>query len=241
MPAASGSRVPKVNTDFMNSGRGLRWLGGCGLLILMSACSGLEPVSIEEAAYSTVFLTPDGRVIPDPRAAKIAEKRRKKKARNDKPAATSAPTGTWNGDGVLGKPSITIDLAMQEARFYKGGNLVGTSPISSGREGYSTPSGSFRVTQKNADHISNLYGDYVDENGNVVVANVGVHRDRRPPGTRFRGAPMPFFMRVVGAVGMHGGYLPGYPASHGCIRMPMEMARIYFENAPSGTPVRITR
>ena len=94
--------------------------------------------------------------------------------------------------------------------------------------------------QKNKDHISNLYGDYVDSAGNVLVKNIGIKEDRRPAGASFRGAPMPYFMRITGGVGMHAGYLPGVPDSHGCIRMPEEMAEIFFENAPSGTPVQVT-
>ncbi|GAB4169136.1 MAG: hypothetical protein Fur0032_07580 [Terrimicrobiaceae bacterium] len=206
-------------------------------VLVLAGCAGTSRDSLtrEEAAYATTYLGPDGRVIVDPRAGSATAR----KAWQGGPSEMVQQTGTWEGDGVSGAPSIVIDLSEQEARFYKGGQLVGTSPVSTGREGYRTPSGSYRVTQKNADHYSNLYGDYVDEAGNVVVPNVGVQRDPRPPGTRFRGAPMPFFMRVHGAVGMHGGYLPGYPASHGCIRLPMRMAEIYFANAPIGTPVRI--
>ena len=95
------------------------------------------------------------------------------------------------------------------------------------------------MLEKNVNHISTLYGDYVDAAGEVVVPNVGVNQDKRPPGTRFRGAPMPCFMRVTGAVGMHAGYLPGYAASHGCIRLPRGAAEKFFANAPPGTPVNI--
>lgn len=146
----------------------------------------------------------------------------------------------WDGDGVTGSPSITIDLREQQARFYKDGRLVGVSLISSGREGYATPAGNFTIIQKSKDHVSNLYGDYVDAAGNVVVANVGVRRDPKPPGTQFRGAPMPYFMRITpGGVGLHAGFLPGFPASHGCIRMPERMAEIFFANVSHGTPVRV--
>lgn len=140
---------------------------------------------------------------------------------------------------MSGAPSIVIDLSDQTARFYKGGEEVGCSPVSTGREGYNTPSGNFSVKEKHADHISTLYGDYVDSSGEVVVQNVGVEKDKRPPGTRFQGAPMPYFMRVNGAVGMHAGYLPGYAASHGCIRLPRGAAEKFFQNAPYGTPVSI--
>jgi lipoprotein-anchoring transpeptidase ErfK/SrfK len=50
---------------------------------------------------------------------------------------------------------------------------------------------------------------------------------------------MPYFMRIHGGVGMHAGFLPGFPASHGCIRMPERMAQIFFANVSHGTPVRV--
>lgn len=159
------------------------------------------------------------------------------------PVAPSAPQDSvsyWDGDGVSGKPSIKIRLSEQKAYFYKSGQLVGISQLSTGREGTGTPSGSYKIIEKDPDHISNLYGDYVDAAGNVVVANVGVNKDPKPPGTRFKGAPMPYFMRIVGGVGMHAGYLPGYPASHGCIRMPEFMAENFFRSVSVGTPVTVT-
>jgi lipoprotein-anchoring transpeptidase ErfK/SrfK len=147
----------------------------------------------------------------------------------------------WDGDGVKGQPSIKIDLGEQHAYFYKGDQLVGTSVASTGREGYDTPSGEFRITQKDIDHTSNLHGDYVDSNGQVVMPNVNVKEDPQPPGTTFRGAPMPYFLRIHGGTGMHAGYLPGYPSSHGCTRLPERMAVRFFENAPVGTPVEIIK
>ena len=94
--------------------------------------------------------------------------------------------------------------------------------------------------QKDKDHVSNQYGDFVDAQGNVVVPNVSV-KDQRPPGTRFKGAPMPYFMRITsGGIGLHAGYLPGYPASHGCIRMPEFMAENFFKSVTTGTPVTIS-
>ena len=157
--------------------------------------------------------------------------------------SSSAPVDTvsyWDGDGVSGKPSVKIKLSEQRAYFYKGGELVGISQLSTGREGLGTPAGTFSITQKDKDHASSKYGDYVDEADNVVVPNVDVTKDPKPPGTRFKGAPMPYFMRIVGGVGMHAGYLPGYPASHGCIRMPEFMAENFFKTVSTGTPVTIT-
>lgn len=148
-------------------------------------------------------------------------------------------TSHWDGDGISDAPSIRIDLGAQRAFFYKGGELAGVSVISSGREGFGTPGGQFKVIQKDRDHRSNLYGDYVDAGGNVVKKDVDVKKDPRPPGATFRGAPMPYFLRIHGGVGMHAGFLPGYPASHGCIRLPKHLARSFFENIEVGAPVEV--
>lgn len=145
----------------------------------------------------------------------------------------------WDGDGVSGSPSILIDLSDQRAYFYKGGTLVGVSLVSTGREGFDTAPGNFKIIQKSKDHKSNLYGNYVDAAGNIIQKDVDVKKHPKPPGAFFDGASMPYFMRVFGGVGMHAGFLPGYPASHGCIRMPEFMAEAFFRNAPLGTPVTI--
>jgi lipoprotein-anchoring transpeptidase ErfK/SrfK len=146
----------------------------------------------------------------------------------------------WDGDGITGSPSIIINLGKQTASFYRDGRLVGVSAISSGREGHDTPSGRVSIIQKEIDHHSNLYGDFVDASGTAVVKNVDAKKDIPPPGTHFLGASMPYFMRLTnGGVGMHQGFLPGVPDSHGCIRMPEKMAEIYWANAPLGTPVTI--
>lgn len=146
----------------------------------------------------------------------------------------------WDGDGVPGSPSVRISLSEQRAYFYKGGQLVGVSIISTGREGFGTPTGSWGLQQKDIDHKSSLYGDYVDANGGIIKKDVDTSKDKRPPGAIFDGAKMPFFMRIHGGVGMHEGFLPGYPASHGCIRMPGFMAEKFFNNVSVGTPVSIT-
>ncbi len=162
----------------------------------------------------------------------------------DYSAATARPpfdnVSYWDGDGIGGKPSIKISLREQRAYFYKNGLLVGISQLSTGREGLNTPHGRFSVIQKDINHVSSLYGDYVDAAGNVVVRNVDVAKDPKPPGTHFKGAPMPYFMRITQGIGLHAGYLPGYPASHGCIRMPEFMAQDFFKSVSTGTPVTVT-
>jgi lipoprotein-anchoring transpeptidase ErfK/SrfK len=145
----------------------------------------------------------------------------------------------WRGEELSGSPRIKINLSEQKAYFYKGDKLAGVSPVSTGRNGFRTPTGTYKIQQKNPSHRSNLYGAYVDAGGNVVRRDVDVRKDPRPSGTRFKGAPMPYFMRIHGGVGMHAGYVPNYPASHGCIRLPKHMAQAFFAHAPVGTTVQV--
>lgn len=143
----------------------------------------------------------------------------------------------WNDKNPRGAGKIVVSLREQRAYFYRGKRLVGESNISTGRKGFETPPGNYRVIQKDADHYSNLYGEYVDENGRVVKPNVDIKKDPKPPGAKFVGASMPYFLRFTGGYGMHAGYVPRYRASHGCIRMPSRMARRFFDAADLGTAV----
>lgn len=146
----------------------------------------------------------------------------------------------WDGDGVSGAPSVIIRLSEQHAYFYKGGQLVGVSSLSTGREGHNTPTGNFRVLKKDKDHVSSRYGDYIDaQTGAPVKKDIDRMTDPMPPGAKYDGARMPFFMEIVPGIGMHEGFLPGMPASHGCIRMPSFMAEAFFRNITVGAPVRI--
>ena len=140
-----------------------------------------------------------------------------------------------------GRPSIVVSLRAQEAYLYRGKVLVATSRISSGREGYRTPTGHFRVIRKDEAHRSGLYGDYVDDSGAIVKANVDIRRDRQPRHSHFLGAPMPFFLEFSPGYGLHAGHLPGYPASHGCVRLSYWKARQFFNEARIGTPVIVTK
>ncbi len=161
------------------------------------------------------------------------------------PAGKAKPTpepvreSYWRGDGVNGATAITINLTEQRAYFYKDKKLVGESKISTGKKSFETPPGHYKVIQKDKEHVSNLYGDYLDESGEVLKKNVDTSKDPKPEGAEFRGAKMPFFLRFNGGYGMHAGYVPRYRASHGCVRMPREMAEHFFEAAESGTPVTV--
>jgi len=146
----------------------------------------------------------------------------------------------WDGDNVSGAPSVIIRLSEQHAYFFKGSQLVGVSSISTGREGHNSPTGSFRVRAKDKDHASSRYGDYIDaQTGAIVQKDIDALKDPKPKGAKYDGAKMPFFMEYAPAVGMHEGFLPGVPASHGCIRMPGFMAEAFFRNISVGTPVRV--
>ncbi len=106
---------------------------------------------------------------------------------------------------------IEVSLTSQQATFYKNGVAAFRTQISSGTSEKPTPTGTFVVTDKKRYHTSNLYD-----------------------------AKMPFFMRLsCKDFGLHEGYIPGYPASHGCIRLPGESARKLFREVPIGTLVTI--
>jgi lipoprotein-anchoring transpeptidase ErfK/SrfK len=139
-----------------------------------------------------------------------------------------------------GKVRVVVNLSAQEAYLVAGGQRVLTSPISTGREGHDTKPGRYTIIQKDLDHHSSVYGAYVDKRTRLVLKrDVDTRKDPRPPHSVFVGAPMPYFMRIYGGVGMHEGYLPGYPSSHGCIRMEESKAKRFWAAVKVGTPVKV--
>jgi lipoprotein-anchoring transpeptidase ErfK/SrfK len=134
--------------------------------------------------------------------------------------------------------SVEIDLEQQTAYLIRGRRIVLASPISSGRSGHLTETGSFKVIEKERNHFSSLYGKIVDRNGRTAVADADADM-AVPRGGKFIPAPMRYFMRFHEATGMHAGYLPGYPASHGCVRMPEQNAIVFFNAVEAGTPVHV--
>ena len=139
--------------------------------------------------------------------------------------------------------TVIVSLSQQRA-FLK---IRGTddvyidTPISSGKRTGSTPTGNFTVLEKDADHRSSIYGDFVHRSsGRVVRSGISLKVDSAPAGTKYVGAPMKFFCRLTwSGVGMHVGILPGYPASHGCIRLPADIAPLIYQKVKIGTPVSI--
>jgi lipoprotein-anchoring transpeptidase ErfK/SrfK len=109
---------------------------------------------------------------------------------------------------------VVISVSKQHLSVYGNNGLVSRAPVSTGMPGHSTPMGIFSILEKERFHRSNIYS----------------------------GAPMPFMQRITwSGVAMHQGVLPGYPASHGCIRMPGEFARRLYGMTKGNERVIITR
>ena len=107
---------------------------------------------------------------------------------------------------------VYVDIDRQLATVYRNGVRIGVSTISSGKPGYSTPSGVFTILEKDIDHRSRTYDN----------------------------APMPYQQRLTWkGVAMHAGNLPGYPASHGCVRLPLEFSKLLFKTTEMGGTVVI--
>lgn len=140
-----------------------------------------------------------------------------------------------------GKPSILISLQEQRAYLRQGNAVVAEAAISTGREGHATPAGNFHVIRKDLDHRSGLYGDYADASGHIVVANVDTRKTQGPPGSHYVGASMPFFIEFSPGFGLHEGHRPGYPDSHGCVRLSHWNARKFYDASKVGMPVTVRR
>jgi hypothetical protein len=139
---------------------------------------------------------------------------------------------------ALAQYSVELDLTEQKAYLLYHDRAVIESQISSGRPGHLTPTGTFHVTDKDLKHVSSIYGRIVNRRDQTVVADADVDMPT-PAGTKFVNAPMRYFMQFAPGIGMHAGYLPGYPASHGCVRMPEQNAIAFFQAVSVGTPVTV--
>ena len=145
----------------------------------------------------------------------------------------------WDDDGSPGEPHVVVDLKKQVAQFYRGDHVIGVAAIASGKEGRNTPPGQYKVMEKDPTHHSTSYGWIEDLQGKMVNEDA-TPRTPVPSGCRYMAAPMFWFMRLTrDGVGMHEGYLPGYPASHGCIRMDRGVVKKFYANAYVGMPVQV--
>lgn len=139
---------------------------------------------------------------------------------------------------------VVIDLGLLRGKLYDGNNtLILDYPIAPGTSEHPTPTGSFTITEKIIDKESNLYGKILDRNGVVVNDDADKRKDKIPPGGKFDGADMPYWMRLTNyGIGMHAGFVPTNPrrtASHGCIRHPLNAVQLVYAKTIIGTPVTI--
>jgi lipoprotein-anchoring transpeptidase ErfK/SrfK len=148
---------------------------------------------------------------------------------------------SWKPDPDQPISKIVVSIGEQKVYVYQGDHLAGESPVTTGKPGYDTPPGHYTILQKDIDHKSNLYGDFIDPvSGTIIDGNAKVG-DKPPAGAVYDSADMPYYMRLRDdGVGLHGGYIPGTgPASHGCIRLPHAFAELLFSNVSEGTPVDV--
>jgi hypothetical protein len=142
----------------------------------------------------------------------------------------------WPG---FGQSRIDIDLTNQRAYLISGGKVVLDSPICSGRPGHLTPTGTFKVTDKDLNHSSSFYGFFGDPLTKQIVIPDADTAMKIPSGLEFVHAPMRYYMQFKPAIGLHSGFLPGHPDSHGCVRMPEEYATAFFQAVKIGTTVHV--
>jgi len=128
-------------------------------------------------------------------------------------AALDAGEFVWRPElASAGNVEIVVSIPQQRAYIYRANRLIGVTTVSTGRPGHRTPTGRFPIIEKRRTHFSNLYNN----------------------------APMPFMQRLtMGGIALHAGQIPGYAASHGCVRLPYEMARNLFGTTQVRTVVHI--
>lgn len=138
--------------------------------------------------------------------------------------------------------AVEIALSEQRGLLLVDELIAMDFPVATGKRSHPTPAGSYKILGKVKDYKSNLYGKIVDAAGTVVVADADSRTDAIPEGGSFQGARMPYWMRLTNdGVGMHVGYVPGRPASHGCIRLRKQTAGTLFGIIKTGTPVVIAQ
>jgi hypothetical protein len=150
----------------------------------------------------------------EPSLTRPAPRAQPRKQRARKPATSKMQAAEKEtGAKPQGPLIIAISISQQKVRVYDANGFFAESPVSTGTKSHPTPMGVFSIIQKHKMHHSNIYS----------------------------GAPMPFMQRITwSGVAMHAGVLPGYPASHGCIRMPMAFAAKMWNWTKMGARVIVT-
>ncbi|MEQ1539558.1 MAG: L,D-transpeptidase family protein [Sphingorhabdus sp.] len=201
--------------------RSARFLAGFTLMAVAPSLVFAQTVSQPEAENEQpVVVAPP--VQPAPPSPVVVEPKPTPAKPTPKPM-TPAPKKKAFSDGL--KPGqyvwekrandvkdlrIVAVIDIQRIYVFDGGTLVAFSTMSTGKKGHSTPTGAFKILQKNVDHKSNLYSN----------------------------APMPYMQRLTwDGIALHAGHIPGYPASHGCLRLPLPFAKALYGITKMDQPV----
>lgn len=181
----------------------------------------LAAVPVASSAMQPSVGTPAGTVQPVapiiampalPSTADIAQMQAQTRLAADA-ADLDAGEFVWRPElAPTGNVEVVVSIPQQRAYIYRANRLIGVTTVSTGRPGNRTPTGRFPIIEKRRTHFSNLYNN----------------------------APMPFMQRLtMGGIALHAGVIPGYAASHGCVRLPYEMARNLFGATQVRTMVHI--
>jgi len=185
--------------------------GGTAMILLMA---GFEPARAQFYPSQLYPSQPSPKKLPVVRRAVPAQAANKPVPAKHAKAQPAKQVKKEPALKPLQVPLIAISIANQRMTVYDNGVLVAHAPVSTGTASHPTPMGIFSVIQKERFHVSNIYS----------------------------GAPMPFMQRITwSGVAMHAGVLPGYPASHGCIRLPHDFATKLYSLTRPGARVIITR
>ena len=163
----------------------------------------------ETAAVAPVAV-PDRTPAPVPAAAPKVDEEAEMLAK----ASLKPGDFVWrdNASKIVGAPRLVVNISDQRAILYRADTIVAVTTVSTGRKGHATPTGTVKITEKHAVHVSNKYDN----------------------------APMPHMQRLTNdGIALHAGYIPGRPASHGCVRLPAKFAADLFKVTTVGTPVTI--
>jgi hypothetical protein len=162
---------------------------------------------------AAVFAAAGGASVSGALAARKRPAPKKAAAAAKKPGELKAGQFEWHPDRSPSGPlAIIVSLTKQRVYVYRNGIQIGVSTCSTGKKDHETPTGVFTILEKEKEHYSNLYDD----------------------------ASMPMMQRLTwDGIALHAGKLPGYPASHGCVRLPKAFAEKLYAVTQAGTPVII--
>ena len=135
---------------------------------------------------------------------------------------------------------VLIDLGRQHAWLMEGQKTLFETAVTTGRDGYRTPLGSFLIMRKERFYQSRVYGSYLSEaSGRIILPGIDRRKHYNLKRVRFEGAQMNYYMEFASGIGMHAGDLTPYRSSHGCVRLPINAAKKFFESLDIGCIVHV--